>query len=77
MSKAGYLEDYFSNSGEVNYTLSLTGPKDRNLDPITDFIVNKKRGHCQYFASSLALLLRSYSIPTRLVIGFRPNEYND
>ncbi|MFN7628271.1 MAG: transglutaminase-like domain-containing protein, partial [Pirellula sp.] len=77
LSKAFYLEDYFANSGDFNYTLSLTGPKDRNLDPITDFIINKKRGHCQYFASSLALILRSFSIPTRLVIGFRPNEYND
>ena len=77
LSKAFYLEDYLANSGDFNYTLSLTGPKDRNLDPITDFLINKKRGHCQYFASSLALMLRSYSIPTRLVIGFRPNEYND
>ena len=77
LSRALYLEDYLANSGEFTYSLSLTGPKERNLDPIADFLINKKRGHCQYFASSLALLLRSCSIPTRLAIGFRPNEYND
>lgn len=77
LQKALFLEDYFANSNEFQYTLSLTGPVDRSLDPIADFIINKKRGHCQFFASSLALVLRSMGIPTRLVIGFRPSEYND
>jgi protein-glutamine gamma-glutamyltransferase len=77
LSQALYLEDYFANGAEYEYSLSLTGPKDRGIDPIADFILNKKRGHCQYFASSLALVLRSIQIPTRLVIGFRPSEYND
>jgi protein-glutamine gamma-glutamyltransferase len=77
LNKALFLEDYFSNGGEYSYSLSLTGPVDRSLDPIADFVMNKKSGHCQFFASSLALLLRSMGIPTRLVIGFRPSEYND
>jgi len=77
LDKALYLENYFSSSGEFKYSLSLTGPVDRSLDPIADFIINKKTGHCQFFASSLALSLRTLRIPTRLVIGFRPSEYND
>jgi protein-glutamine gamma-glutamyltransferase len=77
LSKALYLEDYFSNSDDFKYSLSLTGPVDRSLDPIADFLINKKSGHCQFYASSLALLLRSLGIPTRLVIGFRPSEYNE
>lgn len=76
IDKALFLEDYFANSGEFNYSLTLTGPSDRSLDPIADFIINKKTGHCQFFASSLGLMLRSLGIPTRLVIGFRPSEYN-
>lgn len=77
LSKSLFLEDYLANSGNFEYTLSLTGPRDPGIDPVADFILNKKRGHCQYFASGLALMLRSMGVPTRLVIGFRPSEYND
>lgn len=77
IDKALFLEDYLANSGEFKYSLTLTGPVDKSLDPIADFMINKKAGHCQFFASSLALMLRSMGIPTRLVIGFRPSEYND
>lgn len=77
LEKAIFLENQFANSGDFEYSLSLTGPVDRSIDPIADFVMNKKSGHCQYFASSLALLLRSMGIPTRLVIGFRPSEYNE
>jgi hypothetical protein len=77
LEKAIFLENQFATSGDFEYSLSLTGQVDRSLDPIADFMLNKKKGHCQYFASSLALLLRSMGIPSRLVIGFRPSEYND
>jgi hypothetical protein len=33
-------------------------------------------GHCEYFASSMAVLLRAAGIPTRLVNGFLMGEYN-
>jgi hypothetical protein len=77
ISKALFLENHLANSSLYEYTLSLTGPKDPGIDPIADFLLNKRRGHCQYFASALALMLRSQGIPTRLVVGFRPSEYND
>ena len=76
-ARAVFLEDYLANGPDFQYTLSITAPKDRNLDPIADFLLNKKTGHCQYYASALAMLLRSLGIPTRLVVGFRPGEYNE
>ena len=76
-AKAIFLEEYLANGPDFKYTLSLTAPLDRNIDPIVDFLLNKRKGHCQYFASALAMLLRSLDIPTRLVVGFRPSEYND
>ncbi len=33
-------------------------------------------GHCEYFASGMALLARSLGIPSRVVSGFRVREYN-
>jgi len=77
LSKALYLEEYFGSGRDYGYTLTLTGPTDRSLDPIVDFLLNKREGHCQFFASALAMLLRSLNIPTRVVVGFRPSEYND
>src|SRR5579883_1739151 len=39
--------------------------------------LRRKRGHCEYFASSMAILLRTLSIPSRVVNGFRTSEFND
>ena len=47
------------------------------LDPVEDFLINRKEGHCEYFASALALLLRSIDIPSRLVNGFKGGDWND
>ena len=76
-AKALCLEEYLASGRDFQYTLSLSGPTDRSLDPIVDFLMNKQKGHCQYFASALAMLLRSMDIPTRLVVGFRPGDYNE
>jgi protein-glutamine gamma-glutamyltransferase len=41
---------------------------------VEDFLFNRKEGHCEYFASALALMLRSVGIPSRLVSGFKGAE---
>jgi transglutaminase-like putative cysteine protease len=63
-----YLRENFG------YTLDL--PRVREEDPITQFLFETKRGHCEYFASSMAILLRTIGIPTRLVNGFQTGEFN-
>ena len=50
---------------------------DPTLDPVVDFLVNRKAGHCEYFASALTLLLRSVGIPARMVNGFKGGDWND
>lgn len=62
-------------SGEYRYTLSgeLIDP---GMDPIEDFLINRKAGHCEYFASALALMLRAEGIPSRVVSGFKGGEKN-
>ena len=57
-ARARTLESYLRDSGEFSYTLQMD-VNDRQLDPVEDFLVNRKKGHCEYFASALALLLRS------------------
>jgi hypothetical protein len=74
------LTEHLRSSHEYAYTLQLRR-RDITLDPNEDFLRNIKQGHCERFASALALLLRSCRIPTRVVMGFRgaesqePGEY--
>ena len=57
------------------YTLELTGkPGD---DPLAHFLFETRAGHCEYFASAMAVMLRTLGIPSREVNGFLPGEYND
>ncbi|MBM3971917.1 MAG: hypothetical protein FJ302_18965, partial [Planctomycetes bacterium] len=44
---------------------------------VEDFLFNEnqKRGHCEYFADALTLMLRAVNIPARTVGGFRGGRY--
>ena len=60
---------------DYGYTLELLSkPVD---DPLAYFLFVRKKGHCEYFASSMAVMLRTLGIPARVVNGFRGGEYND
>jgi transglutaminase-like putative cysteine protease len=71
--KAAALENYLRT--HYGYTLQL--PKVAVRDPIANFLFERKQGHCEYFASSLAVMLRTLGIPSRVVNGFRSDEFND
>src|SRR5215472_967213 len=57
------------------YTRQL--PLREAKDPIANFLFERKEGHCEYFASSMAVMLRTLGIPSRVVNGFRSDEFND
>ena len=56
------------------YTLEL--PRRSPADPLADFLFTRRKGHCEYFASAMAVLLRTQGIPTRLATGFQSGVYN-
>lgn len=72
---AQHLENHLRDSGDYGYTLNLS-VVDPTVDPVEDFLKNRKVGHCEYFASSLTLMLRSVGIPARLVSGFKGGDLN-
>lgn len=45
--------------------------------PVDNFLFDSKRGYCEYFASSFALLLRLAGVPSRLVGGYLGGRYNN
>jgi protein-glutamine gamma-glutamyltransferase len=67
---------YLRDSQQFVYSLDMTRA-DQSSDPIEDFLFRRRAGHCEYFASALALLLRSVDIPARLVNGFKGGEPRD
>ena len=71
--KAVAINDYF-NSSEYSYTLDL--PPIPAQHPIDAFINDTKVGHCQLYATAMALMLRSLGIPTRVVSGYRGGEWS-
>src|ERR1022692_3201309 len=56
------------------YTLEL--PDREVADPLANFLFVRRKGHCEYFASSMAVMLRSLGIPSRLATGFQSGLYN-
>ena len=74
--RAKALEAYLRDSREFGYTLKLD-VVDRKIDPVLDFLLNRKEGHCEYFASALTLLLRSVGIHARVVNGFKGGDWNE
>ncbi|GAC1429328.1 MAG: hypothetical protein NVS1B11_14740 [Terriglobales bacterium] len=71
--KAAALETYLQT--HFGYTLQL--PRTRPRDPVANFLFERKQGHCEYFASAMAVMLRTLKIPSRVVNGFRSGEFND
>jgi len=73
LEKARTLEAYLQRSGQYKYSLK-SSIINSQIDPVEDFLINRKAGHCEYFASALTLMMRSQNIPARLVTGFKGGE---
>lgn len=71
-ARARTIETYLKQN--LGYTLELPGTQ---ADPLANFLFVRKKGHCEYFASSMAIMLRTLGIPSRVVNGFRGGKYND
>jgi len=71
-NKARAIEKYLRRN--YGYTLQLlpaTVP-----DPLANFLFERRKGHCEYFASAMAVMLRAIGIPSRVVTGFMSGVYN-
>ena len=59
---------------KFGYSLQM---KATGADPLADFLFNVKAGHCEYFSTAMAVMLRTRGVAARVVNGFLPGEYND
>jgi transglutaminase-like putative cysteine protease len=67
------VEQYLTT--EFVYHLGVTPTP--GADPLEDFLFTQRRGHCEYFAASMAVILRILGVPSRVVTGFQRGEWNE
>jgi protein-glutamine gamma-glutamyltransferase len=72
--KAKRLERYLKRDGGYDYSLEL--PDVRGKVPLVAFMFDVRRGHCEYFSTALAIMLRAVGIPARNVTGYLGGEFN-
>ncbi len=70
--KARQIELYLQN----NYLYSLDADLVESPQPLSRFLFENRKGHCEYFSTAMVVLLRRLGIPARVVNGFRGGEYN-
>lgn len=70
--KAKAIEQYL----QTNYGYTLE-QKAGGTEPLSDFLFNVREGHCEYFATAMAMMLRTQGVATRIVNGFHGGDYND
>lgn len=58
------------------YPYSLDDRMESHIDPVVEFLQRSDGGHCELFASAMALLARTIGIPTRIAVGYRVDEVN-
>ncbi len=63
-------------SHDFRYSLEHDYPKKRDEPFIVHFLLHSRSGHCEYFATAMALLGRTAGVPTRIVGGYRVSEHN-
>src|SRR5215204_3158510 len=62
---------------KTNYPYDLSiPPQGEDMDAVEYFLFEQKRGYCEQFSSSLAVMARSLGIPARVATGYAPGEYN-
>jgi protein-glutamine gamma-glutamyltransferase len=72
LQAASLLQRYLT--AKYDYTLELDGDVP---DALAHFLFVRKAGHCEYFATALAVMLRTLGIGSRVATGFYGGERVD
>src|SRR6185295_12315931 len=59
-----------------DYRYDLDSPSGGHANPLEHFLFESKRGHCEYYSTAMAVMLRAIGVPTRNVTGFIGGTYN-
>ncbi len=69
------IVSFLGNENGFSYSLKASR-SNRTIDPVEDFLLNTKTGHCEYFASACTMMLQAVDVPARLINGYYGCELN-
>lgn len=72
MAQARAIEDHL----RKDYRYDLNSPSGAAKNPLDHFLFESRRGHCEYYSTAMAMLLRSVGIASRSVTGFAGGTFN-
>lgn len=72
IEKAKQIENHL----RTEYRYDLASPSGRSRQPLDDFLFSSRRGHCEFYSTAMAIMLRTVGVPTRNVTGFIGGTYN-
>lgn len=58
------------------FEYDLSSPSGSAEQPLDHFLFESKAGHCEYYSTAMAVMLRAVGIPSRNVTGFIGGTYN-
>lgn len=70
------IETWLRTTGGFAYDEQPPEPPS-GVPPLADFVGGSKRGYCQQFAGSMALMLRFLGVPARVAAGFTSGTFKD
>jgi transglutaminase-like putative cysteine protease len=68
------VRDYLRNN--ITYNDQIQAPPD-GAEPIHHVLFETHEGYCTYYASAMAIMLRSQGIPSRVVSGYAQGEFDE
>jgi transglutaminase-like putative cysteine protease len=71
--KAATLESYLRDN--FTYTTHV-GAVQPDRDWVDYFLFDSKQGYCDYFATTMVVMLRAQGVPARVATGFAPGDFD-
>jgi transglutaminase-like putative cysteine protease len=59
-----------------DYKYDINSPSGGKEQPLDHFLFESRRGHCEFFSTAMAIMLREVGVPSRNVTGFVGGTYN-
>jgi transglutaminase-like putative cysteine protease len=73
-AKAKAIETFLRNTYPYDDAIPAPGP---DQDPLEYFLFDVKRGYCDYYATSMVMMLRTVGVPARAASGYAEGLYDE
>jgi transglutaminase-like putative cysteine protease len=72
--KAIAIRDFLRNN--IRYNDQIQAPPE-DVEPIHHILFDRREAYCNYYASSMIMMLRSQGVPARFVAGYAQGEWDE